>query len=239
MPTTIETSEIEHGGVPVHLDPAGGLLLDDGQTLVVADLHFEKGSAFARRGVLLPPHDSALTLERLEDLIHRHRPARVVSLGDAFHDAAGPDTLALDLRARLRTLIDGCEWVWVRGNHDPKAPLHLGGRALDAIEVGPLTLRHAPLGLGAEIVGHLHPKARVRAKGAAPRACFVRGCRRGTLVMPALGGFTGGLNVLDEAFRPLFPNGPCAYVLGGVRVHRIPAGHLLPERGAARPRVGA
>ena len=46
-------------------DLSGALYLPDERTLVVADLHLEKGSAYAARGVLLPPYDSAATLRLL------------------------------------------------------------------------------------------------------------------------------------------------------------------------------
>ena len=57
--------------------------------LTVADLHLEKGSAFAARGVLLPPYDTAATLGRLAHLIERYDPRVVVALGDSFHDGGG------------------------------------------------------------------------------------------------------------------------------------------------------
>ncbi len=47
-------------------DLAGALFWEDERLLVVSDLHLEKGSSFARRGVLLPPFDTAATLGALE-----------------------------------------------------------------------------------------------------------------------------------------------------------------------------
>ena len=114
--------------------------------LVVADLHLEKGGAFARRGSLLPPYDSHATLERLEALIARLRPDTVVSLGDGFHDRRGGSELSPDLFDRLCALTRERRWVWVTGNHDPVVPLALGGAAVPELAVGGLVLRHAPTG---------------------------------------------------------------------------------------------
>ena len=52
------------------------------------------------------------------------------------------------------------------------------------------------------------------------RPCFVGNGRR--LVMPAFGAFTGGLNVLDEAFPPLFGDGDIAvWMLGRARLYPV------------------
>ncbi len=82
--------ETEVAGARALLDPMGGLLLPELDMLVVSDLHLEKGSAFARRGMLLPPYDTLATLTLLSRLILRHDPKIVVSLGDTFHDRVGP-----------------------------------------------------------------------------------------------------------------------------------------------------
>ena len=49
-------------GVTLAADCAGALYWPEEGLLVVADLHLEKGSSFARRGTLLPPYDTTETL---------------------------------------------------------------------------------------------------------------------------------------------------------------------------------
>jgi metallophosphoesterase superfamily enzyme len=71
-------------GVELVADLSGALWWPARATLVVADLHLEKGSSFAARGSLLPPYDTDATLARLEDAIARLKPARVIALGDSF-----------------------------------------------------------------------------------------------------------------------------------------------------------
>src|SRR5690349_18446475 len=72
------------------LDCEGSLYWPEQRLLVISDLHFEKGSSFAARGVLLPPHDTATALTRLGRLIGRYAPCAVIALGDSFHDGKGP-----------------------------------------------------------------------------------------------------------------------------------------------------
>ena len=52
-------------GVTLIADLSGALFWEEQSLLVVSDLHLEKGSSFATRGVLLPPWDTAATLGRL------------------------------------------------------------------------------------------------------------------------------------------------------------------------------
>jgi hypothetical protein len=130
----------------------------------------------------------------------------------------------------LQRLIARCDWIWVEGNHDGRAPETLGGVVRDTLHIGPLVLRHEPT-LGAapgEIAGHLHPCARVAGRGRSVRKrCFATDGAR--LVMPAFGAFTGGLNVRDEAFAPIFPAGLTAMVLGRERVLPAPMQRLLRD----------
>ena len=225
-------------GETLDLDPSGALFLPRWAMLVVADLHLEKGGAFARRGSLLPPYDSHATLARLEALVERLRPDTVVSLGDGFHDRHGAAGLSPDLHDRLCALTRPRRWVWVTGNHDPLVPLSLGGAVVPELAVGGLVLRHAPSGETNEIAGHLHPKARLSARRRhLSRRCFAADGDR--LLLPALGSFTGGLNVRDPAIAGLFRDGFQAYLLGERRVHRFPHHVLSAEPDALNHRLRA
>lgn len=221
----------EHGGEALLLDPLGVLWLEARAILVVADLHFEKGSAFARRGTLLPPYDTARTLRRLDWAIRRYRPKVVVSLGDAFHDRAGAAGLAADDRRTLADLARGRTWLWIRGNHDPDPPPGLAGESLPSLGLGRLRLVHLAQDAAADetvIAGHLHPKARlVQGARKATRPCFAADPR--LLLLPAFGAYTGGLNVLDPAISALFRSGFTAFMLGDARVFAVGHRHLRPD----------
>lgn len=215
------TAEITLGGVACALDLSGALYMPHEDTLVVADLHLEKGSSLARRGSLLPPYDTRTTLLALGGVIGRYNPRRVVALGDSFHDVGGPERLGDGDAGMLAALQAGREWVWIVGNHDPSLPEALPGDVVAELAVGDLVLRHAPeAGAACELAGHLHPVGKVvRRGGGVRRRCFVTDGRR--CVMPAFGAYAGGLNVCDPAFQPLFPKGFLAHVIGGERLFAI------------------
>lgn len=204
-------------------DPAGALVHETERLLAVADLHFEKGSAFASRRQLLPPYDTAATLARLTKLIMRHDPKTVVALGDSFHDVRAGERISTVDRDALKSLMQGRQWIWIAGNHDPALPHDIGGEMLETLCVGALTFRHEPRAGAApgEIAGHLHPAARVTSpSGSVRRRCFVGDGSR--CVMPAFGAYAGGLNIRDRAFAPLFGGlAPTAHVLGRSRVYAV------------------
>lgn len=209
--------------------PSGALYWRDEETLIVADLHFEKGSAFAGRGVLLPPYDTRTTLRRLAAVIRRFEPKRVVSLGDAFHDRGAEARMDEADAALLEETMRGREWVWVLGNHDPIPPKRFAGEVVAAKRIGRLALRHEPAEgpSPGEIAGHLHPCARVvSSTGSLRRRCFATDGTR--LVMPAFGAYAGGLNVLDEAFAPLFGR-VTAWVMGRSAVYPVGEARLAPD----------
>ena len=129
----IEPTLIGVFGVVLEALPGGALWWDSERMLAVADLHLEKGSAFAKRGEFIPPYDTAETLQRLSGLIARFDPRVVVALGDSFHDNDGALRLLPRDRLMLSALQVRREWIWVAGNHDPDPPAGLTGTHLDSL----------------------------------------------------------------------------------------------------------
>ena len=211
-------------GERVVLTPEGALWWPEHATLIVADLHLEKGSAFARRGMLVPPLDTVATLGRLARLVARLAPARVISLGDAYHDIGGPARLAPAARELLAALMAGRQWIWIAGNHDPVTDAALSGAAVAELRLGKLVFRHLPARDDAtgECAGHLHPAAVLRLGAAAPRrACFAFDGQR--MILPAFGAYAGGLSLGHRAFDGLFQPGKLMVgVPSGGRVHLFP-----------------
>jgi len=223
--------QIDLAGVQVRALGCGALWWEEPRVLVVSDLHFEKGSSYAARGQMLPPYDTRETLARVARLVAALAPHTVISLGDSFHARRARPRMAAKEVASLRRMTGSCDWVWIEGNHDPKPPEDLGGRAAVEVTIGPLTFRHIP-SAGAvvgEIAGHLHPCARVVGRsGRSVRArCFATDGAR--LVMPAYGALTGGLNVLDRAFASVFPKGMLAGVIGRDGVYLAGRDNLAPD----------
>jgi len=213
---------IEVNGEALLLDAAGALWWKAERTLVFADLHFEKGSSFARRGQMLPPYDTRDTLGRISAVVSRHAPKRVIALGDSFHDAHAGDRLDEQERAILADLCNKMDWIWIAGNHDPAPPSWLGGKVTEEVAIGGLIFRHEPQpGMNdGEIAGHLHPCATVTRRGRSlRRRCFVSDGLR--VVMPAFGAYTGGLDVREPPVRSLFVDDFLAYLLGARRVYAV------------------
>jgi len=217
------TSSVTVAGVTLIADLSGALFWEEQSLLVVSDLHLEKGSSFATRGVLLPPWDTAATLGRLGAVIARHDPHMVIALGDSFHDRTAHDRLSGTDRDALAALQARRDWIWISGNHDPALPPDLGGVVAEEVAIGPIVFRHEPSGASGEIAGHLHPKARVSTRGRSmERRCFA--CDGERAVMPAFGAYAGGLNIRDAAFAKIFQaTALMAHVLGDVRLHTIAA----------------
>jgi hypothetical protein len=209
-------------GAEVAFRASGALWIEAEQALVIADLHLEKGSAYAARGQLLPPYDTREALARLAAEVAAARPRLVVMLGDAFHDARAGERLCAEDAAAIAALAQGRALVWVTGNHDPEPPRRLPGEAADELELSGLRLRHEPAQGPApgEASGHLHPCARVAAGGrSVRRRCFVTDGER--VVLPAFGAYAGGLNIRDAAFEGLFSRPPLAIALGPRRAHAV------------------
>jgi uncharacterized protein len=182
---------------------SGALFWRAESMLLVADLHLEKFSSFAKKGQLLPPYDTGLTLKRLERDLESTKAERVISLGDSFHRDEGTETLLDADRLRLMALLGKSHWTWLSGNHDP-SPHRLGGVCVSHLEHCGVLLIHEP-GRGskaATISGHLHPAATVVANGRGTRRpCFVHDGK--LLVLPAYGAGTGSMNILGPSFHGL------------------------------------
>jgi DNA ligase-associated metallophosphoesterase len=236
------------------LDASGALYWPDQQLLVVADLHFEKGSSFAAAYRPLPPHDTTQTLANLAGIIETYQPKRVVCLGDSFHDRSAAARLSLADLAKLQLLATNRDWVWIIGNHDPVLPDIVGGTIAKVLTVDGITFQHDPaegsyqradyVSAGQEstdqraqkiIFGHFHPVALVSLSGRLMRRrCFVMGPQR--LLMPAFGTYAGGLNILHPAILDQFPSGYKIMLLERNKLYNVHAQHLRPDSNLAMSR---
>jgi len=210
-------------GETLLLDACGAAFSPSHSTLIFSDLHFEKGSSYARGRQFLPPYDTTNTLLRMARAIARHTPARVIALGDSFHDANAADRLGAEERGMLEAMGKSANFVWITGNHDPHPPAWLAGEIAEMYQMGGLTFRHEPLAAfqPGEVAGHLHPCASVAKWGRSVRKrCFVSDGLR--LILPSFGAYTGGLDVGETAIASLFAGPFHAYMLGNSRVYAIP-----------------
>jgi hypothetical protein len=175
--------------------PQGALFWPARRALLVADLHLEKASWFAKSGQMLPPYDSIATLVDLTAIAAATEATEIWCLGDSFHDSAGCDRLPAEARAMLTALTARTRWTWITGNHDPSISDHCGGEIVEEAEVDGLLLRHEadPGEMRPELSGHFHPKLRLHLRGRlVSRRCFVATASK--LILPAFGALTGGLD---------------------------------------------
>lgn len=217
VPSLSANPRLSLGGLELEPDLSGALYVGDYRALLVADLHLEKGSSFVRRGLCIPPYDTRSTLSRLEAVVQRLKPSRLISLGDSFHDRSAGERIDAADFDRLRRLCETMEVCWLTGNHDPVLPEQLSGRVASEVALGPVTLRHLPQPRQEtqfEIAGHLHPVASISRRGRRITSrSFVADETR--IVMPAFGAYTGGLNVSSPEIASLFAdNSFTAWMIG-------------------------
>ncbi|MGJ8561284.1 MAG: ligase-associated DNA damage response endonuclease PdeM [Litorimonas sp.] len=200
-----------------------GAFLPDCETLLVADLHFEKGSYLqAIGGAPLPTYDTPDTLERLSELIDVFRPQHVAALGDSFHDIHAGERMSMSDFDAINALVARVpRFTWILGNHDPDIPDGLVGDQQDHIECGKFLLTHlptAPFGeTGVNVCGHLHPKVRIKTRRSAiSRPCWA--ASRDRIIMPSFGTFTGGLNVTHPAIADELPGARAYFATTGKSV---------------------
>ena len=217
-------------GKSFRADFSGALYWPALKTLIIADLHLEKGSSFARKGMMIPPYDTRETLLRLAEVVDRFGAETVVALGDSWHDGNGTSRISQEDLETLRIMQDNRKWIWITGNHDPVITKKMGGTVYSELTMEGLTFRHQPLECRVthEIAGHLHPAAKISLYGHSfRRPCFVSNGLR--MILPAFGTYAGGLNILDEAFDPLFGNeGMTVWLLGQEGLYPI-ASRLLKQ----------
>jgi DNA ligase-associated metallophosphoesterase len=201
----------------------GALYWPARQALLVADLHLEKASWFARLGQFLPPYDSHATLTALAREVERTGARRLYCLGDSFHDRFGCDRLPAAARALLEKMTAALDWTWIVGNHDPGFSDHCGGRLAEELEVGGIVLRHEAVREDSrpEMSGHFHPKLRVHLHGRqVSRRCFV--VSETKLILPAFGSLTGGLDATHPEILRQVGSGASALVPVSDRLLRFP-----------------
>jgi uncharacterized protein len=204
---------------------SGALHAPDHETLIVSDMHLEHGASLARRGIHIPPFDTASTLQLLEREVQALKPNTIIFLGDAFHDRVAHTLLPDDHRLRLVGLLHGIATIWITGNHDPDPPTNLPGISVTDHRIASITLRHEPERRGRngyEIAGHLHPGATIARRGASTRAkCFVADATR--IILPAFGAYTGALSVHSRAFANLLDVETAKlWMIGKTAIHPVP-----------------
>ncbi len=202
--TRLESFAIDVNGAEMICDCSGAAYWQEEKLLVVADLHLEKSSSFARHGQLLPPYDSERTLVRLKKVVEKYAPQTIIALGDSFHDNEAATRLSQQNRQLIEAITSRRSMIWIAGNHDDEKT-GFAGDWTNEIRIGPLLFRHEPLSgcHNGEIAGHLHPALRIARRGISVRRfCFASDKKR--MILPAFGAYAGGLDLTHKAFVNIF-----------------------------------
>ena len=189
------------------------LILDDGPTAVIGDLHLGYESSLEAEGLFLPRINAESIRESLNRLIDVYEPARIVLLGDIKHDFRRSSYSARDeVRNMMRLISDAAETVVIRGNHDnylQNILSNIGLTALDHIDIGGFRLEHGheDSGVRPVIIGHEHPSVKIPGElsGGMKLQCFVVARDEGVIVIPPFSPFASGNDLnqgRDAAMAP-------------------------------------
>jgi DNA ligase-associated metallophosphoesterase len=215
-------------GKAFHADKTGALYWPAEETLAVADLHLGRGSYLTEEDVLMPPYDTTAAFDKLEEAIDRYDPRRVIALGESFCGEGGLDPHDFYW---LQDLMEDRDWFWVMGPDSPPLPEGIGGVVSQHVTLAGIKFRHAPVEapVGHEVAGCMQPVASICEFEHTQRGrCFVSNGMR--LVLPSMGCYGTGNNVLSEAFDPLLGrNGLFVWVLNNGRVQQVASGQLLAD----------
>lgn len=212
--------EVSVAGETLRLLPERAALWRGRETLIIADWHLGKAAVFGSRGLAIPDGDMDSDFRILAQLIARERPQRLLVLGDLMHAPPRPgDTWPQQLAHWLGQCPE-LAFTVVAGNHDRVASARLPA-GLDTridwhaahLDEGPFRFAHEPESAPGRFVlaGHLHPTRRLVLAGdrlRAPAFWF----RSDSAVLPAFGGFTGGMNIQPADGDRVFVTGPGAVV---------------------------
>lgn len=188
----------------LHLLPEKAIYWKDAQTLIVSDLHLGKAGHFRKSGIPAPSGINQKNIVKLDDLIRRYSPKRLLMLGDLFHSDANREWLEFE---QFTNKWSSVEMLLIRGNHDSLHPSFYdaaGITGVDAMEESGFLFLHDETQESFEkngdettiLSGHIHPGIVLRGKGrqSLRLPCFVVSGSR--ILLPAFGEFTG-LHVIN------------------------------------------
>ncbi len=182
------------------------LVLDDGPTVVLGDLHLGYERALEQEGMYLPRINTDSIRESLNTILSRYEPTRVVLLGDIKHDFkhAGFEEKR-EVRKVFSLLAEAAQVVAVKGNHDnylQNIVSDLGFLVVDHIDIMGFRLEHGHVDSGKRpvIIGHEHPSVRIPGAvgGGLKIQCFVHAEKDGVIVLPPFSPFASGNDLVPD-----------------------------------------
>lgn len=200
--------ELRLGGETVSLHAEGALHWAREATLVIADPHFGKDDLFRRAGIAVPRGPTISDLQRLTRVLESTGSRRLLIVGDLVHGATEHGDDLPRLFALWRRHHASLDVLLVAGNHDRHENWDAWSSVLDvtgpSLHEPPFVFAHEPEPdpRGIVIAGHLHPVFAHEAFGRRALRVFWR--RRGGIVLPSWGEFTGGARVVPAPSDGVF-----------------------------------
>jgi DNA ligase-associated metallophosphoesterase len=212
---------IDFCGRPLFLLPSGAVFDAETRALFIADLHLGKSAVFRDSGLSVPDGPDAAVLARIGNALAQTSAQTLVILGDLFHARGATMEHTLSLLTAWRKDRPVLRWIVVPGNHDRRIPWQTWLPEAEILSEGAgfgrwQLAHHPPARSEVPVLcGHLHPGVSFgqvrRRKVQAP--CFWQ--RRGVLVLPAFGEFTGLKIITRET-------GDRVWLATGDRVMEVP-----------------
>jgi len=176
----------------MYLLPDRALWWPEKATLIVSDLHIDKGAHFRQAGIPIPRDAMSADLGRLENLLLLTCPDQIIITGDVFHSYTNPESQEFvrwcrsDHTPRI---------IVVKGNHDRlQLPEMAALGAVQQFTLDQITFRHVPSPQDGDLFtigGHYHPGIQLGASNTdrLRLPCFI--LDQHYLILPAFGRLTG------------------------------------------------
>jgi len=180
------------------------LILDEGPTAVLGDLHLGYESALEEEGMYIPRINTESIRDAMNNVLSEYEPKRMVLLGDIKHDFKRSKR---DAKAEVRKIMDllteALDVVVVKGNHDnflQNILSEIGLLAVDHTDIGGFRMEHGHFDskIRPVIIGHEHPSVRIpgAVSGGMKIQCFVHQRKDGVIVLPPFSPFSAGNDLM-------------------------------------------
>jgi len=187
-----------------------GLWLKKEKILIVSDFHLGYEEMLKEKGILVPRFQLKDILGRLEKILKKTKPKKIIINGDLKHEFG--KILSQEWRDVLRLvdfLLKNCaELVFVKGNHDLFLGPIAGKRGVKVVKdylAGDKLICHGDeikkTKAKTIIIGHEHPAITLQEPGKKEKyECFLVGKwkRKNLIVIPSFNPLTKGTNVLKK-----------------------------------------
>ena len=200
----------------------GELYWQNKKTLIISDLHFEKGSFFSESNQFIPPFDTIETLRQLTNFINVHSVEKIIFLGDLIHDKLAFQRMAIKTKEIFFEILENINCILTVGNHDNMNFLKdIGLNLTDNIIIDGICFSHYPaIDQRFSVFGHYHPKVKLTANSRRIwTPCFILNKER--LLMPSYGYYTGGLSIKSPEIQKLFDRPYEIFPLAKEKVYKL------------------